>query len=271
MEIALIQSEGNKLRFVARNIGPAFANALRRVMIAETPVMAIDDVVVVENSSVMYDEILAHRLGLIPLTTEPNAYILPEECDCKSDLGCSKCRASFTLEAEADDQTRTVYSGELKPQDPLIKPVSDNIPIVKLGPGQKVRLEAYAKLGRGSEHSKWQPTTVCAYKYVPKVTLDQKKCDECEECVKYCPKGVYVREGSKTSVKNEMNCTLCRECVRHCPSDGKPITIDWDADSFIFTIESTNSLRPTEIVLEALRVLKQKNMQLNQLMTGSGS
>ena len=70
----------------------------------KSPAMAIEDVIIIDNTSVLYDEIVAHRLGLIPLKTDLDAYVLPEECDCKSELGCSKCRASFTLEAEAVDE-----------------------------------------------------------------------------------------------------------------------------------------------------------------------
>ncbi len=138
----------------------AYANAIRRVAISQVPSMAIDDVVILENSSVMFDELVSHRLGLIPLKTNLDRYNLPEDCDCKNALGCPKCRVLLVLDAEATDRVRTVMSGDLISEDPDSKPVSDNIPIVKLAPGQKIKLEAYARLGRGSEHAKWQPTSV---------------------------------------------------------------------------------------------------------------
>jgi len=130
--------------------------------------MAIDDVMILENSSVMYDEILAHRLGLIPVTTDPS-YNLPEECTCKSELGCEKCRASLSLEIEASDPVEVVYTSNLKPENPEVKPVSDKIPIVKLAQGQRVKLEAYARLGRGRDHAKWQPASACTYSYDEKL------------------------------------------------------------------------------------------------------
>ncbi|HZY46532.1 MAG TPA: DNA-directed RNA polymerase subunit D, partial [Candidatus Bathyarchaeia archaeon] len=89
MDIKLLSKEQETLRFVLSDVSPAFANALRRIMVSEIPVMAIDDVMILENNSVMYDEILAHRLGLIPVTTD-TSYNLPEECTCKSELGCEK-------------------------------------------------------------------------------------------------------------------------------------------------------------------------------------
>src|SRR6267143_1138841 len=77
MDIKLLTKEQDTIRFVLSDVSPAFANALRRIILAEVPVMAIEDVMILENSSVMYDEILAHRLGLIPITTD-QTYNLPE-------------------------------------------------------------------------------------------------------------------------------------------------------------------------------------------------
>ncbi len=165
MDIKILSKEQDSLRFVLSGVKPAFANALRRIMISEVPIMAIDDVMILENNSVMYDEILAHRLGLIPITTDLEAYNLPEECSCKSELGCSHCRASLSLEIEASDQVEVVYTSHLKPENPDVRPVSDKIPIVKLAQGQRVKLEAFARLGRGRTHAKWQPTSACTYSY----------------------------------------------------------------------------------------------------------
>src|SRR5438093_11403404 len=164
MDIKVLNREQDTLRFVLSDVSPAFANAIRRIILAEVPVMAIDDVMILENSSVMYDEILAHRLGLIPVTTDPT-YNLPEECTCKSELGCSKCRASLSLEIEASDPVEVIYTSHLKPENPDVRPVSDKIPIVKLAQGQRVKLEAFARLGKGRTHAKWQPVSAATYSY----------------------------------------------------------------------------------------------------------
>lgn len=164
MDIKVLSREQDTLRFVLSDVSPAFANAIRRIILAEVPVMAIDDVMILENGSVMYDEILAHRLGLIPVTTD-QSYNLPEECTCKSELGCEKCRASLSLEIEASDPVEVVYTSHLKPENPEVKPVSDKIPIIKLAQGQRIKLEAYARLGRGRDHAKWQPASACTYSY----------------------------------------------------------------------------------------------------------
>tara|TARA_B100000686_G_scaffold73813_1_gene79573 strand:- start:124 stop:723 length:600 start_codon:yes stop_codon:yes gene_type:complete len=148
------------VKLLLKGIDRVYANALRRFAISEVPCMAIDEIVIHENSSVLYDEILAHRLGLIPLTTDLEGYILPQDCDCKTSLGCTKCRVLLVLDAVATDEVKTIYSGDLVSEDTRVKPYVDNIPIIKLAPSQKIKLEAYAKLGKGRHHAKWQPVTI---------------------------------------------------------------------------------------------------------------
>ena len=262
MEVEILEERGDSLRLILRDSFPAFANAIRRAMLADIPVMAIEDVIFVENTSVMYDEILAHRLGLVPLRTNLDAFVPREECDCKSDMGCPKCTASFVLEAEAGDEVVTVYSGDLKPGTEIV-PASDRIPIVKLAPRQKIRLEAYARLGRGSEHAKWQAASVAAYKYMPKITLRPENLSNPEEIVKCCPTRVYGSDASqKIFVKNELNCTLCMACVEQArPLDHRkpaPVEVKGDDTSFLFQIESTGSLPPRRILKEAAAVLRKK-------------
>ena len=157
--------------------------------------MAIEDVVIIENSSIVRDEILAHRLGLIPLRTDLESYVLREKCDCHSELGCGKCGVTLTLEAEAADSSRTVYSKELKSSDPDIIPVSGEIPILKLSHNQRVRLEAYARLGLGTEHAKWQPVSVSTVKSVSKIIINTTKCDACKICVEACYKKILRTDG----------------------------------------------------------------------------
>lgn len=139
-------------------------NSLRRLAISEVPTLAIDDVVMLENSSVMHDEAVAHRLGLIPLRTDPGRFVMPHDCDCKSTLGCSKCRVLLVLDSEASDKTKVVTSGELVSEDELVKPVSKDIPIIVLAPNQKLKFEAYARLGTGKDHAKWAPTSAAVVK-----------------------------------------------------------------------------------------------------------
>lgn len=137
-----------------------YANAIRRICLNGVPVFAIDTVDIIENSSVLADEGLAHRLALVPLRTDLSRYVEPSKCECHSETGCSNCRVMLVLDSGDTDATRTVLSNELTSEDEGVKPTSEKIPIVELAPGQKVKVEAYARLGRGSEHAKWNAANV---------------------------------------------------------------------------------------------------------------
>jgi len=152
IKIENIKEKGDKITFTLK--GPTeLANAIRRTAMAEIPTMAIDEVDIYENTSSMFDEFIAHRLGLIPLTTDLKTY----DINSKSE---NKKTTLLTLEAQGPG---TVYSKELKPKDDKVKPAYDTIPIIELAEGQTLRLDAKAKLGRGKEHAKFQ-SCLCYYK-----------------------------------------------------------------------------------------------------------
>src|SRR5919206_1127144 len=162
--IDIIQKEDQILTIKFNNVPRQYVNAIRRLSISEVPTLAIDDVVILDNSSVMHDEAVAHRLGLIPLRTDLDRFVMPHDCDCKSTLGCSKCRVLLVLDAEASDKTMIVTSSELVSEDEMVKPISKDIPIIVLAPNQKLKFEAYARLGIGKDHAKWQPTAAAVVK-----------------------------------------------------------------------------------------------------------
>jgi DNA-directed RNA polymerase subunit D len=264
VEIEILEKTEDYVRFIVKGVNVPFANALRRIMLTEVPAMAIDELVILENSSMLNDEILAHRMGFVPLRTDLDSYNLPEECTCKSEFGCNLCRLTLTLEAEATEKTITVYSRDLKSENPDITPVSDKIPIVKLAPEQKIKLEAYARLGKGKDNAKWQPVSMCTYKYLPQVKIDLERCNACAECVKLCPERVLIdmEEGIKT--QNVIECTLCMDCVDACPQNPPAIEISWEKEAFVFKIESTGALPVERIMLEALKILDKKIKDLSK-------
>jgi DNA-directed RNA polymerase subunit D len=263
VKIEILEKNDTVLRVIVRDADVPLMNALRRIALADVPCMAIDEVVMIENSSILQDEMIAHRLGLTPLKTDLDAYNLPEECACQSEFGCSECRVTLTLDAEAKDGTRTVYSGELVSENPDIVPVSDKMPIIKLAKNQKLKLEAYARLGRGKTHAKWQPVCVSAYKYYPKISVPTELCEECTKCVDICPKKVLEINGSKVDVRDLLACNLCMDCVEACPSKPAKINVGWEKNAFVMTIESTGALLPERILKEATKKL---GKQLNEFV-----
>lgn len=251
MELEIRKLAGGEMEFVLSGADPAFANALRRAMLREVPIMAIDEVDLVVNDSAMYDEVLSHRLGLIPLKTPAEGYLLPSECGCREGR-CSKCSVSLALKHEGP---ATVTTGDLKSSDNDVVPVSDSIPLVKLGKGQKLELTAIARLGLGKEHAKWQPGAA-AYKYMPVFKLDPKACDACGACIERCPRNILELSEGKVRITDVEKCTMCRACVEACPRDA--IQISYDASKFIFRIETTGGLPPEQILLKATEALGEK-------------
>jgi DNA-directed RNA polymerase subunit D len=227
-------------------------------MLTEVPAMAIDEIVILENSSILNDEILAHRMGFVPLKTDLDSYNLPEECKCESELGCNICRAGLTLEVEATDKTITVYSGELKPENPDITPVSNTIPLVKLAPEQGLKFEAYARLGKGKKHAKWQPVSMCTFMYLPEVKFDAERCDACGKCIEVCPEEIFIKTEGRIQTQKKLECTLCMDCVDTCSQDPAAIKVSKDEKAFIFKIESTGALPIERIVIEAAKILDKK-------------
>jgi DNA-directed RNA polymerase subunit D len=261
VKIEVLEKDETNIRIVVRGAEVPLMNALRRIGLAEVSAMAIDEVVMIENSSILQDEMIAHRLGLVPLKTDLDDYNLPEECECKSEFGCGQCRVTLTLNAEANEGTRTVYSGELVSENPSIMPVSAKIPLIKIAKGQKLKLEAYARLGKGKSHAKWQPVCVCAYKYYPKIEIFTKKCEDCTKCADICPQKVLAMKGEKVDVRDILACNLCMDCVDACPKKEEGIKVSWEKSDFIMNIESTGALPPERILQEATKIL---DKQLNE-------
>jgi DNA-directed RNA polymerase subunit D len=261
VEIEVLEKNEASLRLLIQGVDVPFINALRRIVISEVPSMAIDEIMMIENSSMLQDEIIAHRLGLIPLRTDLDSYNLPEECPCKSEFGCNLCRVTLALDAEAKGGPRTVYSGDLISENPNVKPVSDKIPILKLAREQRIKLEAYARLGKGKNQAKWQPVSMCTYKYFPKVEIG-KRCDACGKCVEICPRRVLVKKDNKIEVSNLVACTLCRDCVEACPQSPPPIEISGEENAFVFNLESTAALPPERIMTEATKILDKQLKEL---------
>ncbi|MDA1196422.1 MAG: DNA-directed RNA polymerase subunit D [Nanoarchaeota archaeon] len=253
MEVTLIDQDkgGNSVSFMVKNTTAAFANALRRTVIEDVATMAIEDVEFRKNTSILYDEIIAHRLGLIPLTTDLKSYMLPEDVD-EDQRESARCRLSMTLNAKGPC---TVYAKDIESMDPKVKPVEGDMPIVKLLKGQSLELECGAFLGKGKEHVKWSPGHIF-YKQRAQVTIHNDKIKDKESCVELVPNGVLVLEGGKLAIAKgkENDADMCMVAADKNPEG---FTIEKTND-FIFTLESWGQLDTKEILVEAADVLGKK-------------
>jgi len=166
MKIRVVKKGKEKMEFVLDDVTPAFANALRRLMISKVLVLAVDWLDVHDNSSVLFDEIVAHRLGLIPLKFSPERFNMQDECKCGG-KGCSLCQAIFTIDKTGPC---VVYSSDMKSNSD-VKPLFPTFPIVELLENQSLKLEATARLGVGENHAKFQAANA-AYQYYPETQAE---------------------------------------------------------------------------------------------------
>lgn len=236
--------DGLKTRFLAKNCDTITANAMRRAMIAQVPTMAIEEAIIVQNNSALYDEVLAHRLGLVPLTTDLKNMKKRRECGCKK--GCDKCVVTLKLEAKGPCM---VYAKDMETSNPKVKPAFPNMLIVELLERQELKLEAKAILGTGAEHTKWSPCWA-TYQYYPKIEILGKGKDM-KKLASVCPKNVFNEKGE---IINLEECHLCLACVDELGKD--KITVESDKKKFIFTVESFGQLQLKEIVSEAAKYLE---------------
>lgn len=248
IKILSMDKKKEKVTFLLEDSTPGFANALRRTMIEQVPTMAIEDIEFRKNNSVLYDEIIAHRIGLIPLITDLKTYVLPEDCTCKGE-GCAKCTLKLILKVKGP---LIATASDIQSKDPKVVPVYPNTPIVKLLKGQDLELEATAVLGKGTVHAKWSPC-LAFYKYKPEIVFNDKA-KNVEKCVEICPKNIFIKKANKVAVDKDkvLDCHLCGACVD--ATDGE-IKLNESNKDFVFTIESWGQLSAKDIVSAAVDIL----------------
>jgi len=277
LKIEIISKDEDERLLVFDLIGvdASVANALRRIMLAEVPTMAIEYVWMKHNTSVIQDEVLAHRIGLIPIKADANQF---EERPVTSDKATDLNALVFNLRVEcnsaADDKPLTVYSKDLKwcpvgGQEDLfgkdgIGPVHDDIILAKLSGNAVLNLEAHCYKGVGKDHTKFSPVATASYRLLPDIRFGSPVTGEtAQELKSMCPMNVFDIEDiggvATATAARPRNCTMCRECIRKEDwSDGSRVRLHRKSDHFIFSVESTGAMEPEEIVRRAITVLKNK-------------
>ncbi len=234
MEAKLISNENNEAKLELDDMPVSLVNALRRFIINSVETLAIEDVTVYKNSSTMYDEILASRLGLIPLKTPVNS---------------KKKTFNFKLKAIGP---KNVYASDLVPEDPEVKPVYDKMLIIKLKDGESIDLEATAVFGSGQDHAKFTPAHVFHHFY-PIIKITNKEVKEASKIASLCPRDVLEGEDGKLSVKKGklQDCILCMACQDYAGED-------------IFEIESWGQLTIKEIFEQAFSKMEEELGQIEK-------
>lgn len=270
MNVRIDEMGERSAKFLLEGVEPSFANALRRSLIADLPKLAIEDVEFhlgpiraedgkeAESVAPLFDEMVAHRLGLVPLPTDPKLFVPRQTCPNCGGEGCPNCTVIYSLNKRGP---ATVYSGDLEPiGDAKLKPVEPGIPIVKLGEGQALLVYATAQLGYGREHAKWQVAQAVGYKYKPVVKVDNKKLDADKFPVEVCPPKILHHLQGKIVVEPEEACILCNACVDTAREHGWEGAFDVHGDPtrILFHFETDGSMDAKTALLEALSILETK-------------
>jgi DNA-directed RNA polymerase subunit D len=236
-EVEFIDRSDRAARFLVRGVTPAFANGIRRAMIADVPTMAIDTVRVIENSSVMFDEQIGLRLGLVPLTTPPDEF----------DVG-----DTVTLSIDVEGPA-TAYSGDLRTSDDLVQPADDDIPIIDLKEGQRLELEADAVLDRGKSHAKHQGGVSVGYRHLQRIAIEGDRQFDDEE--PRIVRGVVEDDGEVVPTE-----AFDHDLNERYP--GKEVSVEDVPNAFVFDVETDGSFDVERLVEDAVTSIEDRAREL---------
>ena len=295
LAIKILEHTRTMVKFELRGVDLPIANALRRIIIAEVPTMAVDLVTINANTSVLHDEYLVHRLGLIPMnSTMSESYEYHRDCLCEG--FCDKCSIKLALKVKGGKgRPTTVTSTDLKVVEGVgrefdndeAKPdavapavlydehgnVEPPIVITKLNENQELDLTAVVRKGVGKEHTKWNPVATVAMQQCPVIDINPHKMASLtsaqkREIVDCCPAKVYryKPESEQVEIEDLARCMLCMECAKKADSFKveKMIKVGIEDRHFVYTVESNGSLKSDEIVRRAINELGKKIKHLRE-------
>lgn len=264
MKITFKEVADESCTFIIEGTHPYFVNSLRRTLMMDIPKMAIDDVEFhlgpirdisgkeYESISPLFDEIVAQRLGMVPIPTDLDLFTFRDKCKCGGE-GCPSCTIMYALNKKGPC---TVYSGDLEPLSGNQYAIKDQlIPIMKLTEGQAPLIYATAILGRGRDHTKWELCSGVGFKYYPILEINNRKIKKPQDLVAICPVNILQVEDNKLKVTDPERCMLCNSCTDLEPEGMK---VSADSTKFIFTFETDGSLTAVKALNVALDQLEKK-------------
>lgn len=283
LEVNILDLKKDRIKFEIIGIDASVANALRRILLSEVPTMAIETVFFIQNTSIMQDEVLSHRLGLVPLMVDPDLFEdVGEDVTEVNTLVFSlnvMCRAKpGTNPGHIDpDYSELIHgrvlSGDLvwKPQgvqeqrfqgNPP-RPIHDDIVITKLRPGQQITLEAHAVRGIGKDHAKFSPVCTAFYRLMPEVTLVEDVYGDRAKALMRLMPGVFeladdeATGTKKARVVNSSMCNMSRNYMQE-PDLARAVEVTRVPDHFIFSVETVGAIEPADLLRRALKILANK-------------
>jgi DNA-directed RNA polymerase subunit D len=260
MKVEIKELKTKKAVLKIEDSKPYFVNSLRRVMLSELPKLAVNDVVIYDNTSALFDEIISHRLGLVPIPTDLSLLAFRDECVCKG-KGCPNCTVRYTLSKEGEG---TVFSGDLQPAEKSWAITENKIPIVELYGDQRLILEVETVLGRGRDHAKWQAVQAPAYKMDTIIEFDKKRIEDVKEFLNKLPKDLVEIKGNKLVLKDIKKLPVLESYLEKENVDY--ITIIRDPTKLTFSFETDGSFSAKVAILESAKILEKKYAEFGKLL-----
>ncbi|KAK6588552.1 DNA-directed RNA polymerase I [Cryptosporidium xiaoi] len=275
IDIKINELKEDYINFDISGIDASVANAIRRILLVEVPTVAIETVQIYQNTGVIQDEVLAHRLGLIPMHIDPDTIDYrneDEELNERNSL-CFKLNVKCTKDDVNDSKgitSKQVFSKDIiwvplsdsqkqKYANNPPKVVNEDILITKLRPGQSIEAVLYCEKNIGRVHAKWSPVCTASYRLLPFFQFPQGPITDNDaiEFKNICPMNVFDIEGSTGNIyaKYPRNCTTCRACIEKYPDKVKLLK---DKFYFIFSIETTGCIPPIKLVKTSIDILRKK-------------
>jgi len=260
MKVKTVEMKPKKCVIKVEDTKPYFINSIRRIMLSELPKLAVEDIVIYDNTSPLFDEIIAHRLGLIPIPTDLSLLTFKDQCGCKG-KGCPSCTVRYTLSKEG---AGIVYSGDLQPEEKSWAITEDKIPIVELFYEQRLILEVETALGRGKNHAKWQPVQSPGYRMETTIQVDKKRVNDAKEFMKKLPEGLAELKGDKIEIKDAAKLSVLESYMDENKVDF--ITITKDPTNITFHFETDGSLSAKDALCESAKILVEKYAEFGKLL-----
>jgi len=285
--------KGNKIRIILSETNAAQVNGLRRAILSDVPKMAITKVrfeqgvtqdnkgEVIESVNVLPDEVIAHRLAMVPVPTFLDEFVFPEDDENNKNLpedqwGSPLSQIIYHLSirgpnSDSDEQFKTVYAGDLNVLGETKLQISEEharIPLTILSSGQYLELYAYATLGRGRDHAKWCPAAAVTFQPRQKATLNKpKKANTLFDLNLTSKSGRAINAKLFTNKEcTDVDSVLDLERAMHQVGYGtnrdeafdNAITLEDMEGEYIFSYESDGSLSPEEVFNQACEELSSR-------------
>jgi DNA-directed RNA polymerase subunit D len=285
MKMEVRELTDTRCSFVVDDVRPDVVNTIRRTLVSEVPKMAIDEVEFhmgpirdeegneYDSNSALFDEMIAHRLSMVPIPTDLDHFTFRDQCECGGS-GCPHCTIIYVMNKKGPC---TVYSGDLQPLgDMSLRIKEELIPIVKLKEKQALLIYATAVMGQGKVHAKWQPVTICGYMNYPKITVNNDvKSDDLDSVINAFPEGVLENSKGKIVLKDITLLEKKDPTLYDSPalesmdgSDKKVVEIGYEENKFVFNFETDGSIKAKDALKHALTYLSDRFENLRDEISG---